>query len=190
MSSQKGLLASPRLPRKRILVWIVGRRKIEPGHTVHKAKEFILQSGYKNLGIIQSHCKLTKHMVCSSGPILLYTVAKHLSEGKPWEYRPTIETELDRKEPKLQFPTSPEGGSKSPAGKAGGTLFCFDLKLFHQNKLTSNGRNICSPPFCFDQFFLKIRGSLNPIQDFTSSKESLICAHFPQRSSFFSALST
>lgn len=189
MPSLKGLLASPRLPRL-VLVWIVGRRRMEPGYTVHKAREFILQPGNKNLGITQSQCKLTKHMVCGFWPHASLPCGKASFGRKPWEFKPTRETELDRKKPKLQFPTSPEGGSKSPAGKAWGALFCFDLKLFHQNKLTSNSRNICSLPFCFGQFFPKTQGSLNPIQDSTANKESLICAHSPQRASFIPALST
>lgn len=79
MPSQKGLLAGPRLPRKVVLVCTIGRRTMEPGHRVHKTKEFILQPGNKNLCITQISANSLNTCCAVYGPTL-YTVA-----NSPWE---------------------------------------------------------------------------------------------------------
>lgn len=188
MPSHKGLLASPRLLRKTVLAWISGRRRVEPGHTAHKIRQSILQPRNKDPCITQSQCKLTEYMVCSLWPYTSLHCSK-VTLGKEALGKRTHNGDRNGtgKNHKLPFPPSPEGGSRSPAGKAWGALVCFEVKLLHQDKRARYGRGILSPVFCFGQFFPKIHGSLNPIQHNSPSKESLTCVHFPPRSFFFPA---
>lgn len=78
MPSQESLLASPRLPRKMALAWILGRRRAEPGQIVCKT-EFIFQPGNKiNIpALLRVNVNSLNKPLAIYGLTLLYTVAKH-----------------------------------------------------------------------------------------------------------------